>query len=231
MHPIETEIRRELFALADPDYKKFQCALMPTVEPDTVIGVRMPSLRRLAKQYTGEEKREAFFNCLSHRYYEENNLHGVLISGMKDYEEIIPALDAFLPCVNNWATCDLIRPAAFRLHPPSLPEHIVRWMHSPHPYTVRFAMEMLMVYYLDDHFDTAFPRMVGEYRSEEYYIQMMQAWYFATALAVRWEEILPYLAEKRLSPWVHAMTIRKACESFRIPKEHKNILRTLRGNQ
>jgi len=228
MHPIETEIRRELLALAAPDYKKFQCALMPTVDPDTVIGVRMPALRRLAKQYTGAEKREAFFKCLPHRYYEENNLHGILISDVKEYAEVVHALDAFLPHVDNWATCDLIRPAVFHTHPPALPEQIMRWMQSPHPYTVRFAMEMLMVYYLDGHFDAAWPRIVAEYRSEEYYIRMMQAWYFSAALAVRWGEILPFLTEKRLSPWVHAMTIRKACESFRIPEEHKNILRTLR---
>ena len=228
MCTVESEIRGELLRLADPAYKKFQCALMPTVDPDTVIGVRMPVLRRFSKQCAGETKRKAFFACLPHRYYEENNLHGILISGMKDYTEAVSALDIFLPHVDNWATCDLIRPAVFRTYPHTLPEHIMRWMQSPHPYTVRFAMEMLMVHYLDGHFDAAWPRMVGEYRSEEYYIRMMQAWYFSAALAVRWEEILPYIAEKRLSPWVHAMTVRKACESFRIPEEHKNILRTLR---
>ena len=201
---------------------------MPTVDPDTVIGVRMPALRKLAKDFAETPEAAEFLQTLPHRYYEENNLHGLLISAMRDYDRAVAALDAFLPYVDNWATCDLIRPKVFQKHLPELLEKIQVWLASDHTYTVRFGLEMLMTCYLDDAFRPEYPELAAGVRSGEYYVNMMIAWYFATALAKQYDPALPYLRERRLDPWIHNKAIQKAIESCRVTGEQKAYLRTLK---
>ncbi len=201
---------------------------MPTVDPDTVIGVRMPALRKLAKDFAETPEAAEFLQALPHRYYEENNLHGLLISAMRDYGEAVAALDAFLPCVDNWATCDLIRPKVFQKHLPELLEKIEVWLASDRTYTVRFGLEMLMTFYLDNAFRPEYLEMAAGVRSGEYYVNMMIAWYFATALAKQYDAALPYLRERRLDPWTHNKAIQKAIESCRVTDEQKAYLRTLK---
>lgn len=224
----EQTVQSRLFAMQDLKYRDFQCKLMPTVDPDTVIGVRTPELRKLAHVFSREPEAADFLQNLPHKYYEENNLHGFLIEGMKDYGQVISALDAFLPYVDNWATCDLMRPKIFRKHLPELREQIKRWMASDHVYTIRFGIEMLMTFFLDDQFQPEYLDWVADVRSEEYYVNMMIAWYFATALAKQYDAALPYLQEHRLEPWTHNKTIQKAIESYRITDEQKAYLRSLR---
>ena len=224
----ETTIRARLFELQDLSYRDFQCKLMPTVDPDTVIGFRTPELRKLAKSFSKEPEAEAFLRTLPHRYYEENNLHGFLIETMKDYSQVIAALDAFLPYVDNWATCDLMSPKIFKKHLPELREQIQVWMASSHTYTIRFGIEMLMTFYLDEQFQPEYLDWVADVHSEEYYVNMMIAWYFATALAKQYDAALPYLQEHRLEPWTHNKAIQKAIESYRITDEQKAYLRSLK---
>lgn len=223
-----TGIRERLFALQDEKYRAFQCKLMPTVDPETVIGVRTPDLRRLAKEFADMPEAEPFLAALPHRYYEENNLHGFLIAREKNYDVCVEQLNRFLPYVDNWATCDLISPGVFAKHRPELTEQIEKWMKSGHTYTVRFGMGMLMSHFLDDAFDPKYPEMVASVQSEEYYVNMMIAWYFATALAKQYEAAVKYLENRRLAEWTHNKTIQKALESFRIPQERKEYLRTLK---
>lgn len=217
-----------LFAMQDRAYREFQSKLMPTVDPESVIGVRTPQLRQLAKALAGSQEAEQFLVTLPHRYYEENNLHGMLIERIGDFDTCITALNAFLPYVDNWATCDLISPKIFRKHLPELIGHIRRWLASDHAYTVRFGAGMLMRHYLDDAFDPDYPEWVASLEWDEYYVKMMVAWYFATALAKQWDAVLPYLTEGRLDAWVHNKTIQKAIESYRVSDERKNLLRTMR---
>lgn len=221
-------IREALFAMQDLEYKAFQCALMPTVDPDTVIGVRTPALRALAKRLKKEAAIAAFLAVLPHRYYEENQLHAIAISQMADYDACICALKEFLPFVNNWATCDILRPKPFQKCRDALRKEIDVWLASDHTYTIRFGIEMLMVHFLDGDFAQSFPDRVAEIQKEEYYVNMMIAWYFATALAKQWDSVIGYLEDRRLAPWVHNKTIQKAVESFRIPEDRKQYLRTLR---
>lgn len=228
MEPVEQRVRERLFAAQDLKYRDFQCRLMPTVRPDTVIGVRTPTLRALARELASDPEIGRFLQDLPHRYYDENNLHGFLISAIQDYGEAVAAVEAFLPQVDNWATCDLMRPKAFQKRPPELPAAIRRWLASGQTYTVRFGMEMLMSLYLDEAFLPEYPRWVADVRSEEYYVNMMIAWYFATALAKRWEAVLPYLTEEQLDVWTHNKTIQKAVESERITDAQKTYLRTLK---
>ena len=223
-----TEIQNTLFALRDPAYQAFQSRLIPTMDPALVIGVRMPALRKLAKELAGTQEAETFLRELPHRYYEENNLHGLLISALPDYAAAVAALESFLPHVDNWATCDLLSPRAFRRHPAELPEQIRRWVRDEGPYTVRFGLGMLMQFYLDGEFRPAYLALAAGVRREEYYVRMMVAWYFATALAKQYDAALPYLEERRLDRWTHNKTIQKAVESFRITPAQKNELRSLR---
>ena len=227
----EPNLRQQLFAMADPSYKSFHSALMPTVDPDTVIGIRTPMLRKFAADFAKTENAAAFLRDLPHRYYEENNLHGFLLEKIRDYDTLIAELNRFLPHINNWATCDLISPKIFPKHREELLEQIRIWIRDEHTYTVRFAVGMLMKFYLDDAFDPAFPELVAKIRSEEYYINMMIAWYFATALAKQYDAILPYLENRRLDPWTHNKTIQKAIESRRITPEQKSLLRSLKIKQ
>ncbi len=221
-------ITNRLLALKDLKYKEFHCKLMPTVDPDTVIGVRTPEVRKLARELAGSKEAVLFLDSLPHQYYDENNLHGFLLEKIKNYDECITRLNEFLPHVNNWATCDLMSPKIFKKHLPELLSQIKVWLASDHVYTIRFGIGMLMKFFLDEEFSPQYPKMVAKIRSEEYYINMMIAWYFATALAKQYEAILPYIEEQRLDIWTHNKTIQKAIESFRITPEQKTYLRTLK---
>lgn len=225
------DIRQTLFSLQDPGYKAFQCKLMPTVSPDAVIGVRIPELRRLARSLRGSQESEAFLHSLPHGYYDENNLHGFLLEHIRDFDACILALDSFLPHVDNWATCDLMNPPVLARHLPELLPHIRRWMESDHPYTVRFGMELLMRHYLTDAFSPEYLQMAAEVESQEYYVNMMAAWFFATALAKQYDSAIVYLEQQRLPLWTHNKTIRKALESDRISPEKKLYLKTLKRSR
>lgn len=229
MQSAEEKIRERLFSLRDEKYRAFQCSLMPTVPPETVIGVRTPALRAYAKELRGSETAAEFLHMLPHRCYEENNLHAFLIALIRNCGEAIAAADVFLPYVDNWATCDQMNPAAFRGGPAELREKIPAWLASGRVYTVRFGIGMLMNHFLaPDSFRPEYPALVAGVPSEEYYVRMMAAWYFATALAKQWDAVLPYLEERRLDPWTHNRTIQKARESFRISAGQKAYLQTLR---
>ena len=222
------EIREELYKLQDVKYRDFQMKLIPGIGQDTMIGVRTPDLRRLAKKMAGRADINEFMNDLPHKYFDENQLHAFIISGMKDYDQCMAALQAFLPYVDNWATCDQMSPKVFRKHRKELLEPVRRWIASTEPYTIRFGIGMLMEHYLDEDFDPAYPEMVAAIRSDEYYVKMMVAWYFATALAKQYDTVIPYIEHESLNVWTHNKTIQKAVESYRITKEQKEYLKTLK---
>ena len=228
MNNLTKEVQEALFSMQDLEYRDFHSKLMPTVEKERVIGVRTPMLRKFAKQFAKNGNVEMFLKQLPHTYYEENNLHGFLIEGCKDYDTCVSLLDEFLPHVDNWATCDMMTPKVLKKDLPRLLDKIKEWIASEHTYTIRYGIGLLMQFYLDEAFKPEYPALVAGIRSEEYYVNMMIAWYFATALAKQYETILPYLEEKRLDVWVHNKTIQKAVESYRITKEQKEYLRTLR---
>ena len=224
-----TEIQNRLFSMQDAVYRDFQCRLMPTVPPETVIGVRTPALRALAKEFSGTADAAAFLAALPHRYYEENNLHGFLLCRIRDFDACLEQVERFLPWIDNWATCDGLAPGALIRRPDALLESIGRWLDSAHTYTRRFGIGCLMRWFLDDRFLPAYPEAVAAIRSDEYYVNMMIAWYFATALAKQYDAVLPYLEQNRLDPWVHNKTIQKACESYRVPQAHKAYLKGLKA--
>lgn len=221
-------IRKDLFEMQDESYREFSSKLTPNIRKETVIGVRTPALRAYAKKLAGTENAKLLLESLPHRYYEENNLHGFLIETEKDYDKCIRELDRFLPYVDNWSTCDLMSPRAFEKNKDRLIENIKLWISGGGTYSVRFGIEMLMKHFLGVEFRPEYLSLVSAVRSDEYYINMMIAWFFATALAKQYEAALPFLLEKRLSPWVHNKTIQKAVESNRIPKETKEYLKTLK---
>ncbi len=213
--------------MREDKYRKFTSKLMPTVPRETVIGVRTPLLRSYAKGL--DSKAAAEFIChLPHKYYEENNLHAFLIERIGDYDKCIAELDRFLPFVDNWATCDMMRPKILGKYKEKLIVDIKRWLKSKETYSVRFAMEMLMLYFLDSDFKEEYPELVATVKSNEYYIKMMQAWYFATALAKQYDFVVKYLEHNKLELWVHNKTISKVCESFRVSAAHKEYLKKLR---
>lgn len=220
-------IRAKLYDLQDIKYKDFHCRLIPSVDPDTVIGVRTPALKAFARQLESEDV-SAFLQDLPHKYYDENNLHALLVMNTKDYVNCICLLNDFLPFVDNWATCDLLRPVSFKRHRAELLEEIKGWLRSEHTYTKRFGMEMLMLHFLDENFAPEHLEWLADIRSEEYYVNMMLAWYYATALAKQWNATIPYVKNRRLDRWVHNKTIQKAIESYRVTDEQKAYLRTLR---
>ncbi|MDO5412914.1 MAG: DNA alkylation repair protein [bacterium] len=226
-----TEIQQRLFALQDAGYRDFHAALMPTVDKALVIGVRMPALRALAKELKGTELAADFMAALPHKYYEENNLHAALIGHIRDFQPCLTALERFLPYVDNWATCDMMNPRALAKDKAALLERIRLWLQSGHTYTVRFGMEMLMNHFLEEDFREEYPALVASVQSEEYYVRMMQAWYFATALAKQYEAAVTYLEQRRLGAWVHNKTIQKARESFRVSQEQKEYLKSLKVSQ
>lgn len=221
---IKTEIHDVLRSAADEEYKKFNSSLLPTVPAETVIGVRTPGLRKFAKELTKRKDLSEFLTDLPHKYFEENQLHAFLISSMKDFNDMVRELEAFLPYVDNWATCDQMNPKIFSKHLPELLDLIKVWIKSEKTYTVRFGLNMLMTYFLDDEFTPEYLELAASVESQDYYVNMMQAWFFATALAKQYDSVLPYITEKKLSPWVHNKTIQKARESFRITKEQKEYL-------
>ncbi len=219
-------VRGRLFELQDLAYRDFHAKLIPTVDQEKVIGVRTPALRKFAKEFGKSEEAGEFMKVLPHDYYEENNLHGFLIEGFKDYEQCICALDAFLPYVDNWATCDMMAPKVFKKHLSELEHKIDEWMASEHAYTVRYGIGMLMRFYLDEEFRVEYLAKAAAVESEEYYVKMMIAWFFATALAKQYEAALPFIEERRLEKWTHNKAIQKAVESNRITAEQKKYLRT-----
>lgn len=218
-------ITERLFSLADDEYRQFQMPLIPTVDPERVIGVRTPILRKLAKELAGTAEAEAFLSDLPHTYYEENNLHAFLLEQIRDYDTCIVAIDAFLPYVDNWSTCDGWAPKILKRYPVELLGKIREWMHSDHPYTVRFGIGMLQRYFLDERFCPEYLDWVAAIDREEYYVRMMVAWFFATALAKQYEVTYPYIYERRLPIWTHHKAIQKAVESYRIPAMHKEQLK------
>ncbi|MBQ0010661.1 MAG: DNA alkylation repair protein [Ruminococcus sp.] len=220
------EIEALLYEKKDPAYRLFQARLMPGTDPERILGVRTPDLRKLAKELAKRDDVDEFLADLPHRYYDENNLHGFIISECKDYQKTVGYVDAILPYVDNWATCDLLSPKVFRKHKAELLSEIDRWIASDRVYTVRFGIEMLMSHYLDEDFRPEYLDKVVAIRSDEYYVNMMIAWFFATALTKQWANTVPVLEEERLSIWVHNKTIQKACESYRISEEQKGWLKT-----
>ena len=222
------EIEQQLKSLTDEKYRKMQVTIIPTVVPESIIGVRTPELRKMAKELAKRSDVSDFLSDLPHRYFEENQLHAFILSEMKDFESCIRYVDAFLPYVDNWATCDQMSPKIFKKHKEELLSWIDTWISSKETYTVRFAIGMLMEHFLDDDFSPAYPKMVSKVRSEEYYVNMMIAWYFATALAKQYDSILPYIEKKKLSDWTHNKAIQKSVESYRITDEQKAYLKTLK---
>ena len=222
------EIVEELFRLQDKDYALMQTKIIPTVAADRIIGVRTPALRTFAKSLYKDSDIDAFLSCVPHQYFDEDQLHAFVLSLEKDFDKCIAEVDAFLPYIDNWATCDQLSPKVFKKHPEKLFPYIQSWIKSDRTYTVRFAIGMLMQHFLGENFDLKYADMAAEVRSEEYYINMMVAWYFATALAKQYELVLPYLEEKRLDDWVHNKAIQKSVESYRITDEQKAYLKTLK---
>ena len=215
----------ELFSMADGEYREFSASLMPTVDKDRVLGVRIPELRMYAKRLV---EYEDFLEKLPHRYFEEDNLHAFLIEREGNFDRCIALLDKFLPYVDNWATCDSMKPKVLRDNPDKLIVHIRRWMLSGDTYTVRYGINLLMSFYLEDNFDTEYLELVAGISSEEYYVNMMRAWYFATALAKQYEPSVSYITEGKLDVWTHNKTIQKAIESNRIDKSVKEFLKQFR---
>lgn len=221
-------IEKELLNMGDIKYREFSSALMPTVNADTVIGIRTPLLRAYAKKLINDGRSQYFIESLPHRYYEQNNLHAFIIEQAKDFDECIRQIEIFLPYIDNWATCDSLSPKCLRKNKPALLTKIRDWVTSPHEFTVRFALKCLMAHFLDDDFENSYLNIAASPKRDEYYINMMVAWFFATALAKQWDAAVPYIEKRKLSPWIHAKTIQKACESYRITDEQKTFLRTLK---
>jgi len=222
------EIQKELFSLQDKEYMKFLSKLTPNVSEDTIIGVRIPEIRKLAKKLVKNNEYEDFLKELPHKYYDENLLHGAIISENKDFENCIELLNSFLPFVDNWAVCDTISPKIFKKHKKELIEKIKEWSQSDKTYTCRFGVEMLMTHFLDEDFKKEYLEMVANIHSEEYYVKMAVAWFFATALAKQWDYAVIYLENNRLDVWVHNKTIQKARESLRILEDKKGYLKGLK---
>ncbi|MBR5310333.1 MAG: DNA alkylation repair protein [Oscillospiraceae bacterium] len=223
-----TDLQKNLFSMADEKYKDFQSALIPTVEKEKIIGIRIPILRKFAKSFYKTEEAKDFIKNLPHEYYEENNLHAFLLEYIEDFDEAAKAVTDFLPYVDNWSTCDSLSPKIFKKHKQELLEHIKIWISSKETYSVRFGIKMLMDHFLAEDFSDEYPKNVAKIKSEEYYIRMMQAWYFATALAKNYSDVLPYIENKELEKWVHNKSIQKAIESYRITDEQKKYLKTLK---
>ncbi len=225
------KIVSELFRMRDKLYTATLRKIIPTVEADRIIGVRTPELKAYARILVGDEDIYDFLSGLPHRYFEENQLHAFVISLEKEFDSCVSRVESFLPFVDNWATCDQLLPKAFKKEPERLLPYIRTWIRSDRTYTVRFAVGLLMRFFLDERFELEYADMVAEIRSDEYYINMMRAWYFATALAKRYSSVLSYLEEKRLDDWTHDRAIRKSVESRRIPDEQKQYLRALKAGR
>ena len=228
---IELRVEKDFFALKDEGYKEFTASLIPTVDKNKIIGVRTPQIReymRFLGDANNPESAARLFLRNKHRYYELDNLHAAIISSVKDFNDCIDLLDGFLPLIDNWATCDMLRPKCFNNNKQELLLHIKRWIDSGRTYVIRFGIEMLMCHFLDGDFENGHLSLVMSAPEGEYYVDMMVAWYFATALAKQWDQTVKILEQKRLSSWRHNKTISKACESFRISNEQKIYLKDIR---
>lgn len=223
-----TKLQEKLFELQDLKYRDFQSRLLPGIEKETIIGIRTPNLRKFAKEFAGTKESEQFLQELPHQYYEENNLHLMLVAQIGDYEKCLEEIKRFLPYIDNWATCDLPLPKCFEKNKTELIAEVKTWVTSKETYIIRYGIGALMRLYLDEKFDEEYPKLVSNVISAEYYVNMMIAWYFATALAKQWDAVIGYIEERKLSEWVHKKTIQKAVESYRITKEQKEYLRSLR---
>lgn len=222
-------IQDRLLALRDEKYAAFTAKLIPNIDPSRVVGVRAPQLAQLAKDLKGSAEAREFLALLPHRFLEENGLHAALLNSMREYATVVEEVERFLPYVDNWATCDSLSPKVFARHTAELLPLVRRWMASRHEYTCRFGIGMLMRHFLaPDTFRPDFPQWVAAIGRDEFYVKMMQAWYFATALAKQWDAVEPFMHEGRLPEWVRRKSIQKALESFRVSDLHKSHLRTLR---
>lgn len=223
-----SSIQIDLFKLQDIEYRDFQVKLIPGYSTDCMIGVRTPELRKYSKKMIKENNYISFLDELPHKYFDENQLHGFIISEIKDYDTCINYLNKFLPYIDNWATCDQTSPKVFKKHHKELLNHIKIWIKSKKTYTIRFGIGMLMQHFLDEDFKEEYLELVSSIRSNEYYVNMMIAWYFATALAKQYEKTIPYIENKKLDVWTHNKAIQKAIESYRITQEQKDYLRGLK---
>ena len=230
MHNDITPIQERLFTFQDTDYKAFNKTLIPTVDEHTMIGIRMPVLKKFAKEFfrTEPECVADFMNSLPHQYFEENNLHAFFIENISDFDTAIKETERFLPFIDNWATCDSFAPRIFKKYPDAVYQKILQWIQSDHPYTVRYAIGLLLSNYLDEQFRPEMLELVSNVRSSEYYINMMIAWYFSFALIKQYDKAIPYIEKKILDPFTHRKTIQKAVESRRISVEIKAYLKTLK---
>ncbi len=224
----KTDLHKELYSLQDLKYRDMQIKIIPGISPGSIIGVRTPELKTMAKDILKAGNYKGFLEELPHQYFEENQLQAFIISGIKDLKECMEELQRFLPYVDNWATCDQMSPKIFKKHKDVLLTHIKEWIKSERTYTVRFGVGMLMEHFLDEDYDPKYPEMVAKLRSEEYYVNMMIAWYFATALSRQYESVLPYIEQKRLDDWTHNKAIQKSVESRRITEERKLYLKSLK---
>ena len=225
---IQKEIEKELLALCDKDFRDFSSRTIPSVPIENMLGIRTPELRDLAKRLSKREDIGDFLEALPHKYFEEYQLHAFIISLEKDYDRCIDRVNAFLPFVDNWATCDQMNPKVFKKHHKELLPHIDKWLSSEKTYEIRFGIKMLMDHFLEEDFLLKYPEAVSKIRSEEYYVNMMVAWYFATALAKQYDAILPFIEEYKLDTWTHNKAIQKAVESYRITDEQKTYLKSLK---
>ena len=221
-------ITEQLFGLQDVAFGDFQAKLLPTIDRKTIIGVRTPALRKLARQIAKTEAGKEFCSQLPHRYFEENNLHAFIVAQINNYDEAMRQTEILLPHIDNWATCDQFTPTVFKKHHNELLQAIERWIKSSHTYTVRFAIKMLMTFYLDDLFKPEYAQMVANVKSDDYYIKMMIAWYFATALAKQYDTAVDFLTNRSLDPWTHNKAIQKAIESYRITNVQKETLKKMK---
>ena len=215
----------ELFKLQDKEYREFQSKLIPNINKERIIGVRTPLLRQLSKKIIKENNYSDFLNDLPHKYFDENQIHAFIISEIKDYDECLFEFNKFLPYIDNWATCDQSSPKIFLKKSDKLINEIKRWIKSKDTYTIRFGIGMLMRIYLDDNFKPEYLKMVSNIKSEEYYVNMMIAWFFATALAKQYDSTIEYIKNYKLDKWVHNKIIQKSIESYRISKEKKEYLK------
>lgn len=224
----KNDLHKKLYSLRDLKYRNMQIKIIPTLDPESIIGVRTPELRTIAKEILKAGDYKDYLDDLPHKFFEENQLHAFIISGIKDMNECMEEMEKFLPYVDNWATCDQMSPKIFKKHKEVLLVHINEWLNSEKTYTIRFGVGMLMEHFLGEDFDLIYPEMVAKLRSEEYYVNMMIAWYFATALAKQYESVLPFIEEKRLDDWTHNKAIQKSIESRRITEEQKKYLKSLK---
>ncbi len=225
---MKTQLQEKLFELQDIEYKAFHSKLMPTVDADTIIGIRTPVLRKFSNEFNKTDEAKAFLKDLPHKYYEENNLHAFLLEKITDYDILVKELNNFLPFVDNWATCDMLKPKCFKKNKDHLIIDIKRWLKSEYIYEVRFGIVCLMTHFLDDDFKESYLDLIADIKSDEYYINMARAWFFATALTKQYTSAVKIIENKALDKWTHNKAIQKACESYRVENEQKIFLRKLK---